>query len=85
MRAEISDWIARDDKNRSGGLLAGLDLRQDGQPEEEGTEHDEEAQEEIRRTVGDELFAVMVKKGLMKRAPKGKGKGKDKGKGKTDF
>ena len=74
VREEISDWIARDDKHRSGGLLAELGLKtgeQDGQ-EEEG--HDEETQEEIRKTVGDELFAVMVKKGLMKRSPKGKGK-----------
>ena len=33
LREEISDWIARDDRNRAGGLLAGLDLKQDEQPE----------------------------------------------------
>ncbi len=51
VREEISDWIARDDKNRSGGLLAELGLKSGDHedPDDEGL--DEEAQEEIRKTV----------------------------------
>ena len=74
VREEISDWVARDDRNRAGGLLAGLDAKVE-EPVAEEEEVDEEYQDEVRQTVGEEMFAVMVKKGLMK-TRKGKGKGK---------
>ena len=58
IRAEISDWIARDDKNRTGGLLANLEdsaiNESEGWPED--GEH-EGMQDELRQHLGEELFA----------------------------
>ena len=78
IREEISTWVDRDDKHRSGGLLANLeDLmgRDLGEaPEEEG---EEEQYEELKQTLGEELFAAVVKKEILKKRPsKSKGKGK---------
>ncbi len=84
MRTEISDWIARDDKNRSGGLLASLKEWSEDYAQEEAEEdpwQEEELQEELKNSLGEELFAAVIKKGFLN-ARKGGKKGKGKGKGK---
>ena len=64
IRSEISDWIARDDKNRTGGLLASLEdmyTQDDEWSVEEG--QDDRLEDELKQSLGTGLYAAMVRKG----------------------